>query len=74
VVIANAPHPIDPRPTYSCSTLEVLAWNGTPTGRSDPLWTASPEGERAFENTADYLKARGYPTDSGYPTDRQGIA
>jgi urea carboxylase-associated protein 2 len=59
VVIANVPHPIDPRPAYVCSTIEVLAWNGTPTAASDPLWTASPEGERAFLNTADYRTARG---------------
>ena len=59
VLIANVPHPIDPRPAYHCSTLEVLAWSGTPTDASDPLWSASPEGERAFANTADYLAARG---------------
>jgi urea carboxylase-associated protein 2 len=59
VVIANVPHPIDPRPAYSCSTLEVLAWSGTPATPSDPIWSASPEGERAFLNTADYLTARG---------------
>jgi urea carboxylase-associated protein 2 len=59
LVIANVPHPLDPRPAYTCSTLEVLAWTGSPTAPSDPLWTASPEGERAFLNTADYLAARG---------------
>jgi urea carboxylase-associated protein 2 len=59
VVIANVPHPIDPRPEYTCSTLEVLAWSGRATRPGDPLWSASPEGERAFRNTADYLNARG---------------
>ena len=59
LLIANVPHPIDPRPEYHCSTLEVLAWSGEPTTPSDPLWSASPEGERAFANTADYLAARG---------------
>jgi uncharacterized protein len=59
VVIANVPHPIDPRPEYHCSTLEVLAWSGAATDSSDPLWSASPEGDRAFLNTADYLAARG---------------
>ena len=59
VVIANVPHPIDPRPQYHCSTLEVLAWSGTATQPGDPLWSASPEAERAFLNTADYLTARG---------------
>jgi urea carboxylase-associated protein 2 len=59
VVIANVPHPLDPRPAYSCSTLEVLAWSGPPTAAGDPLRTASPEAERAFLNTDDYLVARG---------------
>ena len=59
VVIANVPHPLDPRPAYSCSTLEVLAWSGPPTAADDPLRTASPEAERAFLNTDDYLVARG---------------
>ncbi|HST86030.1 MAG TPA: urea amidolyase associated protein UAAP1 [Kineosporiaceae bacterium] len=59
VVIANVPHPLDPRPSYQCSTLEVLAWSGPPTSASDPIRTASPEAERAFLNTDDYLAARG---------------
>jgi hypothetical protein len=59
VVLANVPHPIDPRPEYICSPLEVLGWSGTATTASDPLWSVSPEGERAFLNTADYLTARG---------------
>jgi urea carboxylase-associated protein 2 len=59
VLVANAPHPLDPRPAYTCSTLELLAWRGAPTGPDDPLWSATPEGERAFLNTADYADARG---------------
>ena len=59
VVIANVPHPLDPRPDYACSTLEVLAWSGPPTAASDPLRTATPEAERAYLNTDDYLVARG---------------
>jgi urea carboxylase-associated protein 2 len=58
VLLANVPHPLDPRPAYTCSTLEVLAWRGEPTGPADPLWSASPERERAFQNTADYADAR----------------
>jgi hypothetical protein len=37
----------------------VTAWRGEPTKETDPLWRATPEGERAFLNTADYLAARG---------------
>lgn len=59
VLIANAPHPLDPRETYNSTSLEVLAWRDRPTGEADPLWTATPEGRRAFVNTKDYLIARG---------------
>ncbi|MDQ4138035.1 MAG: DUF1989 domain-containing protein [Actinomycetota bacterium] len=59
LLLANTAHPLDPRPQYSCGPLDVLAWSGRPTGEADPLWHATPEGRRAFTNTADYLKARG---------------
>jgi urea carboxylase-associated protein 2 len=59
VLIANVPHPMDPRESYMCTALEVLAWRGAPTAPGDPLWSASPEGERAYLNTMDYAGARG---------------
>jgi urea carboxylase-associated protein 2 len=59
VLIANAPHPLDPRPEYTCTPIEVLAWRGIPTTPADPLWSFSPELERAYLNTADYCHARG---------------
>jgi urea carboxylase-associated protein 2 len=59
VLIANAPHPLDRRPRYTCGPLELLAWRGAPTAPRDELWSATPEGERAFLNTADYAAARG---------------
>jgi urea carboxylase-associated protein 2 len=59
VLVSNVPHPLDPRAAYTCSTLELLAWRGEPTAPGDPLWTSSPELERAFLNTADYVEARG---------------
>jgi urea carboxylase-associated protein 2 len=59
VLIANVPHPLDPRDEYTCTNLEVLAWRGAPTSESDSLWTFTPELERAFLNTADYARARG---------------
>ncbi len=58
VLIVNVPHPVDPRTDHAATPLEVLAWRGTPTGPDDPLWTSSPELQRAFENTADYREAR----------------
>ncbi|WP_210574887.1 urea amidolyase associated protein UAAP1 [Streptomyces sp. GESEQ-4] len=59
VLIANVPHPVDPRDDYVSTPLEVLAWRGEPTEAGDPLWDASPEGHRAFLNTAEFLAARG---------------
>lgn len=59
VLIANAPHPLDPREQYTCTPLEVLAWRGMPTAPADPLWCFSPELERAYLSTADYAFARG---------------
>ncbi|NUR02138.1 MAG: urea carboxylase-associated family protein [Streptomyces sp.] len=59
VLIANVPHPADPRPDYLSTPLEVLAWRAAPTPPGDPLWEATPEGRRAFLNTAEFLAARG---------------
>jgi len=59
VLVANVPHPLDPREKYACSALEVLAWRGSPTAPDDPLWSSTPEVERALLNTADYADARG---------------
>ncbi|MDF3148082.1 MULTISPECIES: urea amidolyase associated protein UAAP1 [unclassified Streptomyces] len=59
VLIANVPHPADPRAAYVSTPLEVLAWRAAPTGPDAPLWDATPEGRRAFLNTAEFLAARG---------------
>ncbi|MCR6486080.1 urea carboxylase-associated family protein [Amycolatopsis sp. OK19-0408] len=59
VLVANVPHPVDPRPDYTVTNLEVLAWRDQPSTPDSPEWTHSPETRRAFENTADYLSARG---------------
>ncbi|MFZ3555096.1 urea amidolyase associated protein UAAP1 [Streptomyces sp. BH055] len=59
VLVANVPHPLDPRPSYTCGRLEVLAYRATPTAPGDALWDATPEGRRAFLNTAEHLTARG---------------
>lgn len=58
VLLAVVPHPLDPRPDYSCGPLQVMAWRGSPTAPEDPLWSAGPEATRAFLNTADYRDAR----------------
>jgi urea carboxylase-associated protein 2 len=59
VLLANVPHPLDPRPDYTCGRLEVLAWRGTPTGDDDPLFSRTPEAERAYRNSAAYRALRG---------------
>ncbi|MET8131109.1 urea amidolyase associated protein UAAP1 [Streptomyces sp. NPDC006290] len=59
VLIANVPHPADPRPDYTSTPLEVLAWRARATAAGDPLWEATPEGRRAFLNTAEFLATRG---------------
>jgi urea carboxylase-associated protein 2 len=60
VLIANAPHPVDPRPAYTSGPLRVHAWRTRPTSPGDPLWDASPESHRAYLNTLDYLCAKGF--------------
>jgi hypothetical protein len=60
VLVANTAHPLDPRPEYCCSSLAIAAWRATPTRPGDPLWFATPEGERAFLNTADALEAEAW--------------
>ena len=59
VLVANVPHPIDPRPRYTVGPLRVHAWRGRPTGPGDAQWDASPELHRAYLNTVDYAEARG---------------
>ena len=55
VVIANTPHVLDPRPTYTASDVRVLAWKGAITPADDEIRNASPENQRAFENTEDFF-------------------
>jgi urea carboxylase-associated protein 2 len=59
VLIANVPHPLDPRAAYTCSPLEVLAHRGAATAPDDARWSATPEAQRAYLNTMDYAGARG---------------
>jgi urea carboxylase-associated protein 2 len=59
ILIANVPHPVDPRPAYTCGPLRVHAWRSAPTTPADPRLAATPEARRAYLNTADYLAARG---------------
>lgn len=58
VLIANAPHPLDPRPDYTVGPLRVHAWRSAPTGPDDAFFTASPERTRAYLNTLDDWESR----------------
>ncbi|MCU1457223.1 MAG: hypothetical protein JWL73_1315 [Actinomycetia bacterium] len=60
VVVANTPHVLDPRPQYAATELRITAWRDAPTGPDDPLWSSSPEAERAFLNTEDLLRSDPY--------------
>ncbi|MET0421494.1 MAG: urea amidolyase associated protein UAAP1 [Acidimicrobiia bacterium] len=65
VVVANTPHVLDPRDTYSVTPLRVSAWSDAATDRSDPAWSATPEGERAFLQTEESLLGTASRSDSG---------
>lgn len=59
ILIANVPHPVDPRPGYTCGPLRVHAWKSHPTSPVDSRWDATPEALRYYLNTAGYAAARG---------------
>lgn len=58
VLIANVPHPLDPREQYVVGPLRVHAWRSAPTGAGDPAFAASPERTRAYLNTIDDWESR----------------
>lgn len=59
VLIANSPHPRDPRPDYIASDLRVHAFRSRPTGPTDAVFTASPERQRAYQNSIAYADLAG---------------
>lgn len=56
VVLANCPHVLDPRETYSVTPLRATAWRGEVTREDDPVRNTTPEGQRAFINVEDYFR------------------
>jgi urea carboxylase-associated protein 2 len=56
LVVANTPHVLDPRPDYTVTALRISAWVDAPTTREDPAWTATPEGERAFLQSEEFVR------------------
>lgn len=59
ILVANAPHALDPSDAYTVTPLRVHAWRSHPSGPKDPWWSATPERTRAYLNTEQYLAARG---------------
>ena len=55
VTVAVTPHPLDDRDAYTGGPVRLTAWQGEPAGPDDPARTATPEAQRAFENTDDVL-------------------
>jgi hypothetical protein len=53
VVVANCPHVLDPRKEYTAGDVRVIAWKGPIATPDDKIRNASPENQRAFENTED---------------------
>ncbi|CAN5801398.1 urea carboxylase-associated family protein [soil metagenome] len=56
VVLAVAPHPLDDRPAYTAGPVRLSAWTAD-RAEPDPFRTSSPERQRAFENTEQFLLA-----------------
>lgn len=56
VVIANCPHVLDPRDSWTVTPLRLTAWRGPVTPVDDPIRNATPEGLRAFLNVEDYYR------------------
>ena len=56
VVLANCPHVLDTRAHYAVTPVRAVAWRGAPTPPDDAIRNATPEGQRAFLNTEDFLR------------------
>jgi len=54
VVLASAPHPLDPDPSYGPKRVKLTVYREDPPGALDPCRTSRPEAARAFENTERY--------------------
>ena len=57
VTLVAVPHRLDPRPEYAAGPVRITAWRGQPAGPDDPRRVASPEAQRAYENTDEEMRA-----------------
>lgn len=59
VLVANVPHPLDPREDYIVGPLQITAWASQPTGEADAVFSLTPERERAYRNSITYAALAG---------------
>jgi uncharacterized protein YcgI (DUF1989 family) len=59
VLLANTPHPLDERAEYAGTAVRVTAWRGLGAEPDDPLRVATPERQRAFLNTDEFVAVTG---------------
>lgn len=55
VTLAVTPNPLEREPSIHDGVVRVTAWRSSPAAPDDPVRSASPEAQRAFENTDDVL-------------------
>jgi urea carboxylase-associated protein 2 len=55
VVLANCPHVLDRRGSYTATPVRISAWRGPITAADDAVRNATPEAQRAFLNVEDYF-------------------
>jgi urea carboxylase-associated protein 2 len=53
--VANVPHVLDRRPGYCCTPVRITAWRGAPPEPGDRHRASTPERQRAYDNTDDWL-------------------
>ncbi len=56
VVLANCPHVLDPRESYTATPVRISAWRGPVTPVHDPIRNATPESLRAYLNVEEYFR------------------
>ena len=56
MVLATAPHPLDPRPEYAPGDISLRAWRGDPPGADDLCRNACAENQRGFYQTEIYSR------------------
>jgi len=59
ILVANSPHPLDPRPDYVSGPLRIHAWRSTPTRPDPESANSTPERHRAYLNSTDYADSLG---------------